>query len=69
MKQAPVSVVESPVADPVCLDVLSALKNIGFSARNAKAALDRSTEKTGFEAILKSALALLKKPDAKVLVG
>jgi hypothetical protein len=55
--------------DPTRGDVFSALKNMGFSAKDAKAAVQLCTSATGFESILKESLNMLRKPDAKVLAG
>jgi hypothetical protein len=68
-KQAPRATKEAlPVEDPTRGDVFSALKNMGFSAKNAKMALQKATA-TGFEGLLKQSLSVLQKPEPKVLAG
>jgi hypothetical protein len=68
-KQAASATVEPVAIDPTRLDVLSALKNMGYSARHAQAAVQKTVGLTGFEGILKQSLEFLRKPDAKALVG
>jgi len=48
---------DTPSVDP---DVISALRNLGYSAKESKAAAQRSTTAVGFEARLKQSLVFLR---------
>jgi RuvA, C-terminal domain len=56
-----------PVADPTRADVISALRNLGWNAKQSNAAYEKS-KGTCFDERLKDALALMKTHNETVLI-